>query len=263
MELFKPDKPIEEEIEDKFQRYSFAKRIAAIVSDNRFPKSVVVGIYGKWGEGKTSVMNFIRKEIGDSAVVVSFNPWLFNDQKQLLKSFFEAMAAAVGKKLRSNKEKIASVFTDYADSVGSLAGQWIAPGLFGAARKMTEKLRNDSIEHLKVKVDDIIIEANINFVVLVDDIDRLDTDEIQAVFKLVKLVGDFPRTSYILSFDDDMVAGALGPKYSNGDKNAGYNFLEKIIQIPLHLPKAHPKALRDYTLNLIDSCLKETKRGIG
>lgn len=259
MELFRPDKPVELESEDSFQRYSFAKRIASIVTNNHFPQSVVVGVYGKWGEGKTSVLQFVKKEIADNAVVVNFNPWLFNDEKQLLKSFFEAMASAVGKKLQSKKEKIANAFGDYADSIGSLASEWI-PGagiVFTAGKKLTEKFRKDSIEELKQRIDGLIIDANINFVVFVDDIDRLDVDEIQSVFKLVKLVGEFPRTSYILSFDDDIVAAALGPKYASGDKNAGHSFLEKIIQIPLHLPKASSKALRRYTLNLIEETFQK------
>ncbi|MEQ1798259.1 MAG: P-loop NTPase fold protein [Lacibacter sp.] len=256
MELFRPDKPVSVEKEDWFQRYTFAKRIAAIVTNSHYPKSLVVGIYGKWGEGKTSVLNFIQNEIASSAVIVNFNPWLFNDQKQLLKSFFEAMADAVGRKLKSKNERIADIFTDYADSIGTLAEIWMPSGIFSLGKKITEKLKKDSIEDLKRKVDEIIIEANINFVVFIDDIDRLDAAEIQSVFKLVKLVGDFPRTSYILSFDDDMIAAALGPKYADGDKKAGYNFLEKIIQIPLHLPKAQSKQLRDYTLHLLNESLK-------
>lgn len=259
MEIFRPDKPVEAEGQDKFQRYSFAKRIAGIVTDNKIPQSLVIGIYGKWGEGKTSVLKFIQSELEKKeTVIINFNPWLFSDQKQLLKSFFESVALAVNKKLHSSKEIVAKTFSEYADSIGALAGQWIpgAGAIIGAGKKISEKLRKDSIEDLKKKVDDIIIEANTNFVVFIDDIDRLDIDEVQSVFKLVKLVGDFPRTSYILSFDHDMVASALGPSYASGDKQSGYDYLEKIIQIPLHLPKASKKALRDYTLSLIDDTLK-------
>ncbi len=260
MEIFRPDKPVEAEKQDKFQRYFFAKRIAGIVTDKKIPRSLVIGIYGKWGEGKTSVLKFIQTELEETeAVIINFNPWLFSDQKQLLKSFFESVAFAVNKKLYTSKELVAKIFSEYADSIGALAGQWIpgAGAIIGTGKKISEKLRKDSIEDLKKKVDDLIIEANTNFVVFIDDIDRLDIDEVQSVFKLVKLVGDFPRTSYILSFDNDMVASALGPRYASGDKQSGYDYLEKIIQIPLHLPKASKKALRDYTLSLIDDSLKK------
>jgi predicted KAP-like P-loop ATPase len=88
MELFRPDKPVSLQKEDKFQRYSFAKRVAEIVSSGKYNKSLVIGIYGKWGQGKTSVMQFIKNEIPDNAVTINFNPWQFQDQQQLLNSFF-------------------------------------------------------------------------------------------------------------------------------------------------------------------------------
>ncbi len=261
MELFRPDRPVDSQNDDKFQRYPFAKRIADIVSSGKYPKSLV-GIYGKWGEGKTSVMNFIRNEVSENTIVIIFNPWQFSEQKQLLKSFFESIAQALGKKLITKKEKIAEVFGDYADSVGSLADLVIPYGIsaiFGIGKKISKKLKKDSIEDLKTRVDNLIIEANCNFVVFIDDIDRLDVAEVQSVFKLVKLVGDFPRTSYVLSFDDDMVASALGPQYANRDKSSGYAFLEKIIQIPLNLPKANKQVLRNYTLALVDNVIAHLK----
>lgn len=270
MELFRPDKPIDSESEDKFQRYQFAKRIAAITSSGKYGKSMVVGIYGKWGEGKTSVMNLIQKELPPETVVINFNPWFFNDEKQLVKSFFENIAHGLGKKLKNKTERAIDFVSNYADSIGTLADikQPGLGGVFSFSKKIVERFKKDSIEDLKRRVDDLIIEANTNFVVFIDDIDRLDINEVQSVFKLVKLVGDFPRTSYVLSFDDDMVASALGPRYGNRDKISGYEFLEKIIQVPLYLPKANKQALRSYTLNLVDVVfnnleIKLTKEEIG
>ncbi len=76
-----------------------------------------------------------------------------------------------------------------------------------------------------------------------DDIDRLDKQEVQAIFKLVKLSADFPFVSYVLAFDEEMVAAALAEKY--GNLEAGKKFLEKIIQVPLHLPPVRSEILRD------------------
>ncbi|HXB43376.1 MAG TPA: P-loop NTPase fold protein, partial [Puia sp.] len=242
MELIRPDKPIDLRSEDKFQRYNFAQEIAKIVSSGNYTSSLVVGIYGKWGEGKTSVMNFIKAEIPkDTTVIINFNPWRFSDENQLIHSFFSSIAVALKKRLISRSKRALELLGNYGDSIGSLSNI-VLPGsglVFNAGKKMAEKLNKESIEELKKKVDDLIIEANCNFVVFIDDIDRLNVEEVQAVFKLVKLLGDFPRTTYILSFDEDMVAAALGPKYGNRDKTSGYDFLEKIIQIPLHLPKAN------------------------
>ena len=67
---------------------------------------------------------------------------------------------------------------------------------------------------------------------MIDDIDRLDRTETQAIFKLVKLSASFNHTSYVLAFDDEIVAAAIGEKYGQGGLEAGRAFLEKISGPP-------------------------------
>lgn len=248
------DKPASVKSEDNFQRYEFAKRIASIVSTPKIDKSLIVGLYGRWGEGKTTVMNFIREELPSDTVVVNFNPWLFSDEQHLLKSFFSSITDALGASDKTNKEKIGALLSDYGGAIGTIT-QFVGVKTDGL-EKLGNKLKNTSSEQLKKRIDDLIIDSGKNIVVFVDDIDRLDIQEIQYVFKLVKLVGDFPRTAYILSFDDEMVSAALAPKYGGNSKVSGYNFLEKIIQVPLKIPIASKKAMSKYTITLLNKVLE-------
>lgn len=249
------DKPASAQSEDSFQRYEFAKRIAAIVATPKIDKSLIVGLYGRWGEGKTTVMNFIQRELPPETVVVNFNPWLFSDQQHLLKSFFSSISEALGVADKTSKEKIGELLSNYGGAIGTLT-QFIGVKTDNL-EKLGNKLKSTSTEQLKKRIDELIIESQSNIVVFVDDIDRLDIEEIQYVFKLVKLVGDFPRTAYILSFDDEMVSAALSPKYGGDNNSAGYNFLEKIIQVPLKIPKASRKALYKYTTDLLKKVLDD------
>jgi predicted KAP-like P-loop ATPase len=254
------DKPVLAKSEDRFQRYEFSKRIASIIATPKIDKSLIVGLYGKWGEGKTSVMNFVQQELPQDTIIVNFNPWMFLDEQHLLKSFFSLLADALGEKINNGKEKFGKILADYGDAIGDTAEyipkvgrsiKWLG--------KLGQKLSTVSIEKLKSRVDKMIRGSGKNIVVFVDDIDRLDIQEIQYVFKLVKLVGDFPRTAYVLSFDDEMVSAALAPKYGGDNKAAGYNFLEKIIQVPLKIPKASKKALYKHTADLLNSVLTDAE----
>lgn len=249
-ELIYTDKPAEKKVQDRFQRYNFSKRIASIISTSLNDKSLIIGLYGKWGEGKSTVLNFIKNELPKDTIVINFNPWLFSDEKHLLNSFFEAFAEALHKSKKSTTEKIGDFLSDYAGAIGTIT-QFIGASTDGV-EKLGNKMKNVSIEKIKQRIDKHIIDSNKNIVVLVDDIDRLDITEVQYIFKVVKLVGDFPRTSYVLAFDDEMVSKALSPKYSGSASNTGYQFLEKIVQIPLKIPKASTKALRQYTLELLE-----------
>lgn len=252
------DYAITEEESDQFQRYEFAKRIASIASTPSLDKSLTIGLYGKWGEGKSTVLNFIDQELDPEIVSIHFNPWYFSNQEQLLVAFLNTLAEKLCISLKGNKAKIAEVISDYAfliKSVGELNDLPIGSTVDGV-QKIANRLAHVSIKKQKEKLDEMISKSNINIVVFIDDIDRLDLTELQYVFKLVKLVGDFPKTKYILAFDDQMVTKALTSLYSGNGHYEGYNFLEKIIQVPILIPKASPKALKEYCLGLIQRCLE-------
>ncbi|MBA4300475.1 MAG: hypothetical protein C0433_10300 [Cyclobacterium sp.] len=243
------DQPISKREDDYFQRYPYAKRIAAVIQGHSSKDSFVVGIYGKWGEGKSSVLNFMKEELDKDSdiVIIDFNPWLFSDEKQLLMSFFGVLATGINVSLDKKKEKIGKKLLDYADaisSVGALAG---FSGGKGIMEVFGKKLSNVSLDEYKSRINDSLEKAGKRVVVVMDDIDRLSISEIEVVFRLIKLVANFNNTVYLLSFDDELVASALDKSYSKG----GYDYLEKIIQLPLGLPKAQISAVRDYTLTLI------------
>lgn len=56
-----------------------------------------------------------------------------------------------------------------------------------------------------------------------------------------------------------MVASAIGDRFGSGDKKAGENFLEKIIQVPLTIPKAQPDALKKFCFQLVNNAIKNSK----
>ncbi len=124
-------------------------------------------------------------------------------------------------------------------------------------RDFGKALSTVELDELKARVEKFLREAGKRIVVLIDDIDRLDREEIQAIFKLVKLSAGFENVSYVLAFDDEVVAAALGQRYGAGDATAGRNFLEKIIQVPLALPPADKLALRQLTFEGVDATLHQ------
>lgn len=50
------DGPVEQPEHDDFQRAGFAQRIAQTLSSRTEASSIVLGLYGKWGEGKSEVV---------------------------------------------------------------------------------------------------------------------------------------------------------------------------------------------------------------
>jgi predicted KAP-like P-loop ATPase len=71
-------------------------------------------------------------------------------------------------------------------------------------------------------------------IVIIDDIDRLNADEIRFLFQLVKVNADFPNLVYVLLFQANIVTKALGEVSAD----SGEEYLKKIVQVPMDLPHA-------------------------
>ena len=237
-------------VNDRFRRAPFAKAIAATLVSLNDESSIAIGIYGPWGDGKTTVLSFIEESLknNDRVITLSFNPWRFGDEDKLLLSFFQALADALSASLSSVK----SVINKWKDALKVL------PYVGGAAESLAGKLTYQDLEEFKAKTAEILQEAGKRIVVLMDDIDRLEIKEIQAVFRLVKLTASFNYVAYVLAFDNNVVAAALQEKYGSVAQS-GQGFLEKIIQVPLHLPKIPTTVLLDFC----QSCVAKVLSALG
>ncbi len=258
-EYYTADNAIKREIDDKFQRYPFSKRIAETIVSRTDKESLVIGIYGNWGEGKSSVINFIEDNLTkkENIIVCKFNPWRFKDETDLLNGFFSLLASELQKSLVKEHEKIANLLSDYVEGLNLVIGS--PNGIGKVMQKLLSKAGTVSVEERKKRIERFLEQEKRRIVVFIDDIDRLEKKEIQSIFRLIKLTADFNFTSYILAFDDKMVANAIGEIYGEGNEEAGRNFLEKIIQVPLRLPVAQKEALKNFCFKQVENAIETNK----
>ena len=152
------DAPLDDPAADLLRRRPFAHRIADTIASRTDPTSVVVGIYGQWGEGKTTVLNFIEQRLADSEGIecVRFNPWLYQGESQLLLSFFESLASAVGRTLKTRKEEMGTWLRTLGTALGTVSvGIGIVNATPGAALQTTvEKRHQEECHGQKTGQDD-------------------------------------------------------------------------------------------------------------
>ena len=248
------DEPIASRHEDRFSRWPFAERIAHVLANRTDSSSIVIGIYGPWGDGKTSVLNMMAEALksDDGVIWMPFNPWHFEDEQHLISAFFNTLADAIGKSLTTKTEELGRFLQQYG-SILSLA----RVGFGTAAADLGEKLSSVHLDELKRRVNALLRESGKRVIVFIDDIDRLDRAEIHAILKLIKLSASFANTAYVVAFDDEVVAASLGDRYGAGGLQAGHQFLEKVIQVSLHLPDAEDTDLRILSFEGVDSVLRE------
>jgi ABC-type dipeptide/oligopeptide/nickel transport system ATPase component len=259
------DHPVEKLSEDKLGRGIFAKEIAdgLLNSFDTSHESVVVGINGPWGSGKTSLVNMIIEQVnslaekqGHKILVLRFNPWMFSGQRELqeifLKELFLKLHRVKGK-IGEAAEKLAK-FADYLrwlkymhSGVGELVKD---------SKELFETLsEKKDLSDLKKELDDALIESDIRLYITIDDIDRLTPDEISHIFQLVKLNANFANTFFILVYDQGVVWKALESQF----KENGRKYLEKIIQVDYELPRIAKKKLANVFQQSITSLFPDKK----
>jgi len=248
---YSSDSPVYLVEEDKFSRWQFSKRIADVIANRNDPSSIVIGLYGAWGNGKTSVLNFIENALdsNEDVITIKFNPWRFGAEDELLKSLFLDVAKAIDAQLITMGDQVKDKAKTILPAI---------TGLFGSAevgQAISGFIPTIELEKLKARIESALENTRKRVLILIDDVDRLEKTEIHALFRLVKLTADFKYTAYILAFDKDIVASSLQDRYSNSTNNAGEAFLEKIIQVPLYLPLIDQPILVNYCFQGIDQAL--------
>lgn len=247
-----PDNPIPSKNEDLLHRQPLATRIAGVIHRYKGDESLVIGIEGEWGSGKTSFINMILEELGfPNVLLVKFNPWNFSDQNELIKDFFESIIDKLKTADDAGGETKAKKLKEYTSKLLKQSAITISPEIsaFGLVNVKLGELNKfggeEPLEKQKEAINKLLKEFGKRIVIVIDDIDRLDSHETKLIFKLVKITANFANTIFLLAYDRDKVGERLDEKGIKGDE-----FLKKIIQVSFTLPRPDPQDL--YAILLAD-----------
>ena len=88
-DLLSADKAIEDPRYDRLEYSPFAKNLAESILKMAPIEGFVIAIYGPWGSGKTSFLNFMQyylNRMPERPVIVVFNPWWFSGTENIKES---------------------------------------------------------------------------------------------------------------------------------------------------------------------------------
>lgn len=275
--MFRPDQPIDTATEDLLGRSAFAKSLADSILAYKNKNSIVTALYGEWGSGKSSVINMALEHVArvseqlpkdQRPIVIRFNPWNYSDQNQLLTQFFRELSVVLkrkdygadAKKAGEQLEAYAEFFKPLAlipDPAGlatvlSVAGYQVVKSVGHVATKWGE-LKSKNLTEVRDQLDRLLEKQQRKILIVIDDIDRLSSTETRQVFQLVKMLGDFPNTVYLLAFDRGVVIKAL-QKVQEGP---GEEYLEKIVQIPFELPVISKQEIEGLLFSQLDELIAD------
>jgi len=251
--MFYSDKPVEKRQEDLLNRAIFSKQLANAITSYKQIDNFTVSLCGEWGCGKTSILNMVIQAIEESSkdvlpeespIIIKFNPWNYSNRDQLISQFFQTILSELDKGDQNEKlknigealQKYSSVldYTTYIPVVGKYL-EPIKSLLSGIGEKLYDvSQENENLVNRKNVVIKALKSQKQKLIIIIDDIDRLNNEQIKLIFQLVNSLAGFPNMIYLLSFDKEVVIRAL----EDEQKCNGAEYLEKIIQVPFDVPTA-------------------------
>lgn len=292
MSQLSADQPLIDPNDDRLNRSYFSQSIANALMHWEGAESLIISINGNWGSGKTTLKNFIARHLANNdtrknPIIVEFNPWQWSGQDRILESFFKTIGAEFSRasklwrlrllwasllrKLTRSTEAGLQAYQVLKDIIPSVLLATIAANILIwpqwtkiilAALLLTMVVApivlnyffshsHKTLEDTKQRISKEIARLDTPVIVFIDDIDRLTDQEIFFVFQLVKANINIPNLIYVLLFDRNIVQQALS-KHSSDDS---FQYLSKIVQVELEIPKISRQVLEDILVSKINSIL--------
>ena len=221
-----PDAPIAHANFDRLDRMAFVRSFAEAIRAAEGTDSVVLALAGPWGSGKSSLLNLVAAELEATAerppLVVRFNPWWFSGTGRLVPAFLQQLGAAASRPAVQETLGAASVYLDRLSVAIAIPG----------SHELSSDPATRDVELIRENLNTIFQNSDRRVLVFMDDIDRLTPEEMTQLLLIVRAVADFANTTYVLSFDYDVVVEAIANKLGVD----GRTYLEKVVQLQIDVP---------------------------
>lgn len=226
------DSPISSSRLDQLNRNEFAEFVANHIVNNSSSSSFAIGINAKWGDGKTSFQNLVGNHIRikePDAIIFVFNPWKSIDEKKIVNDFFELFSDTV----RVLDFRLSKMLSTYGRKLLDKSNSWWS--------SLLQQIfyPNENVENQFIAINQLLEKSDRRIVIFVDDLDRLSTEEIMEVVKLIRNSASFRNTFFVVGYDQEYIKDAL-KKHNKYGKD---NFLEKIFQMQIDLHHIPPSVI--------------------
>ena len=212
----------------------------------------MIGLIGTWGSGKTTILNILKKRIRENSNDViwidDFDPWMFGSQEALLHGMFDTILNKTGIRYSTYSKK--QTYKRLKETVTNFTE------LSGIASAFLDDYQSDyeTVKKMKKKIGLYLNQMDRPIVFVIDNMDRIEADNILFLFKLIGSVFDLPNIIYVLAYDKERIEevfsdfSKVNPKY-----------IEKIVQQEIVIPEIQ----RDAMVTICSNCIERTLLSYG
>ena len=233
---FEAERPTKE---DRFDREGYAEVLAAKIAKTFLSNKVGNGSFTillneRYGTGKTSFFMILKDYIESYHIKwIEFKPWLCSGSDRTIQNFFNLLSSNLGR----DNNYLAKALRIYSDIVTNSCSNLISCGVSSIFEN-----KHESIESQYEDIRKYLIDHKNKIVITIDDVDRLQPDELISVLKLIRNTADFPNIVYIIAADKDALKDCLS---KNGIEDADF-FLRKFFNMELLFPALEKNVCEEF-----------------
>ncbi|QIR36497.1 AAA family ATPase [Tolypothrix sp. PCC 7910] len=253
------DNPLTDPVADRLGYAPFAQHLADSICNMNFAGGFVITLYGNWGFGKSTLLNFLvhylkEKPEDEQPIIVDFNPWLVTGDEDITKRFVRQLQMSLSQ-FKAVPKGFRKRIGDFIKAVSEIPVPYAQAGK--AVVKLFDNQQKD-ISELKEELEESLEDKHPRIVVTIDDIDRLNTDDIMQLFRLLKAMPTFDDVVYVLAFNREVVHKII----ADNQGIPGDIYLEKIIQAAFELPIPEKTLLRRLLFEKLNTIFSNTPKEI-
>ena len=118
------------------------------------------------------------------------------------------------------------------------------------------------IEKFRAELKDILEELDCTLFVFVDNLDRCLPDKAIHTLEAVRLFLFMERTAFVIAADEEMIRLAVAQHYKADADRLVTDYLDKLVQIPVRVPRTGVAELRAFLILLLASTPADRQQGL-
>lgn len=222
--LTSSDDPILAWDQDIIGRTAVVEVLAEHIFLHRTP---IIELDGELGDGKSSALNLLRNTIEGHAIIVSFSAWLPGSHETLALDLFRDIATECRRAFYMPEVRKASIA--YARTItGSVSF------LAGLKEMLSTQSQREEIKEIR----EVLGRVPLPIVVLLDEVDRMQPDELMVLFKILRGASSIPNVTFICAFCEREVRRVLSV-----DGAVSNDYFDKFFPAKVNLAPPEPKML--------------------